>query len=207
MPPPRTATCRAYLQGGLGVEVQAPPNAVAHGDSGAQALLGAAEDAARSLERFCDLRNAAYLTGADEAVQRLDDCERRAWQNFAARIRTAAGEDCVVAALPADIEGATLEQLLDALDLHRPAWVALAACRGRDPSTFVCDRGALPTEALAICASCEVKLECLDHALELGPTRARGVWGSTTGKARRKAHRNGWDAARLLKEMEAPVPR
>jgi hypothetical protein len=56
-------------------------------------MLGAAEAAARSLERFCNLRNDVYLTGADESVQRLDDCERRAWRRFAARIRAAACEE------------------------------------------------------------------------------------------------------------------
>ena len=43
----------------------------------------------------------------------------------------------------------------------------------------------LEREAVAICKTCPVAVECLDYALSLGPT-VQGVWGATTEADRRQ---------------------
>ena len=54
---------------------------------------------------------------------------------------------------------------------------------------------------MSYCRRCEVRCECLDAALDLGP-KAHGVWGGTSAQQRRAAVRRGWDAARLLADLD-----
>jgi hypothetical protein len=71
---------------------------------------------------------------------------------------------------PPDV-GVLLAQLV-----NRPAWHALANCRGADPDLFFPERGThRPVEALAYCEECSVRSECLASALEVSLTRACGV--------------------------------
>ena len=71
-------------------------------------------------------------------------------------------------------------------------WQTMAACHGEMGSVFYppmrperkAVRLAREQRAKAVCASCTVRQECLDHALA---TNERfGVWGGTTEKQRRK---------------------
>ena len=72
----------------------------------------------------------------------------------------------------------------------RPApWMADAVCRGMDASVFFTERGANGdlAAAKAVCATCPVRVECLDHAIE---TRERwGVWGGKSERERRTLRR------------------
>jgi WhiB family transcriptional regulator, redox-sensing transcriptional regulator len=85
-------------------------------------------------------------------------------------------------------------------------WRTRAACAGVDPEVFLTDRGASPEPALAYCRRCEVRTECLQAALDLGQ-QAVGVWGGVSAKQRRFARGRGWDAERLLAELDAQASR
>jgi WhiB family redox-sensing transcriptional regulator len=61
-------------------------------------------------------------------------------------------------------------------------WTAQAACRTADPDTLFV-QGAAQNRAKVICASCEVRTECLADALD---NRVEfGVWGGMTERERR----------------------
>lgn len=81
---------------------------------------------------------------------------------------------------------------------HIPAWIDDAACQNADPTLFFDPtlhprrghRGAPGfdfTEALRICATCPVRLPCLQWAIdaEQDSTLRYGVWGGTTPEQRR----------------------
>ncbi|MBI03529.1 MAG: hypothetical protein CL468_05820 [Acidimicrobiaceae bacterium] len=65
-------------------------------------------------------------------------------------------------------------------------WYLRGACRGLDSAIFYPD----PVEefviehALSVCARCEVRPECLDHALS--SRESTGIWGGTTEQDRRR---------------------
>ena len=63
---------------------------------------------------------------------------------------------------------------------NRPAWRDRAACRGEDPSMFVprVEKDETVAEALAVCAGCDVRAECLTDALK--DPSLMGVWNGTT---------------------------
>ena len=70
------------------------------------------------------------------------------------------------------------EDILDLLDVIRPAWHAQAACRGQTDVMFpVAERGhRLDTSAArALCARCPVQAPCAEQ----GRTERYGVWGGT----------------------------
>jgi WhiB family redox-sensing transcriptional regulator len=74
------------------------------------------------------------------------------------------------------------------LDLpDRPTWMQHAACRGEDPNLFFPDRSGDWTTPLAICARCPVTTPCLEWALD--NHESAGIYGNTTGKARRQIRR------------------
>lgn len=65
-------------------------------------------------------------------------------------------------------------------------WIERAECRGADPSIFFGERGADDYDAArAYCAACSVADDCLDYALEAGPSLA-GLWGGETAKSRNR---------------------
>lgn len=65
----------------------------------------------------------------------------------------------------------------------RPDWMTAAACRGRSDVDFFPGRGEPGDEARAICATCQVRDDCLDYALSL-PGNADGVWAGTSKRER-----------------------
>ncbi len=71
--------------------------------------------------------------------------------------------------------------------VSRPRWMLNAACRGMDTEQFFPTRGEPTAEARAICATCSVRVECLDYAMQ---RIEHGVWADTTARDRRKL-RNG----------------
>ena len=68
-------------------------------------------------------------------------------------------------------------------------WRTNAACRGADSNLFFPDRGdnAAVAQALAICATCTVRAECLEEALSR--PELLGVWGGKTAVERRQIRR------------------
>ncbi len=67
-------------------------------------------------------------------------------------------------------------------------WWERAACRGLDTSLFFPGRGESIAEAEAVCASCEVRDDCLWFALgdtARSPQRF-GVWGGSSERQRRR---------------------
>lgn len=72
------------------------------------------------------------------------------------------------------------------IDDERP-WVVFGACREVQGNTFFPMTREESQQALAICSTCPVQLECLEYALE---ARERyGIWGGKTEKQRRQLRR------------------
>lgn len=70
------------------------------------------------------------------------------------------------------------------------AWRSAAACRSADPDLFFPISGSGPAleqaaEAMAICATCRARRECLAFALRTG--QVHGIWGGTTEDQRAAA--------------------
>jgi WhiB family redox-sensing transcriptional regulator len=66
---------------------------------------------------------------------------------------------------------------------ERP-WVVFSACKDKEPDIFFPEDRKAVRDAVAICATCPVRPECLEYALE---TDIRyGIWGGTTEKQRRR---------------------
>lgn len=70
---------------------------------------------------------------------------------------------------------------------HRPAgdWTLDAACAGISTELFYPGPGVNPAAALAICATCPVRPECLAEAMATPTIDDHGVWGGTTQVQRR----------------------
>ncbi len=66
-------------------------------------------------------------------------------------------------------------------------WQERSNCLGVDPDLFFPERGASTKEAKAVCAGCEVKLECLEYALAHG--EKFGIWGGMSERERRRLRR------------------
>lgn len=63
-------------------------------------------------------------------------------------------------------------------------WRALGACRGLDPEVFFPETEEDAVVAKDICLTCDVRIACLEHALN---SREKvGVWGGTTERERRR---------------------
>jgi WhiB family redox-sensing transcriptional regulator len=66
-------------------------------------------------------------------------------------------------------------------------WQERAACLGASPDLFFPERGASTAEAKAVCASCDVREDCLAHALDHG--EKHGIWGGLSERERRRIRR------------------
>jgi WhiB family redox-sensing transcriptional regulator len=72
-------------------------------------------------------------------------------------------------------------------------WRHQAACRGADTDLFFPESEAGAGPALAICAACPVRDECLEFALTTN--QPDGVWGGATESQRRRLRRSRRRAA------------
>ena len=72
-------------------------------------------------------------------------------------------------------------------------WQQDAACRDAEPDLFFSTAEADRAEALEMCGSCPVRLECLEHALET--REAYGIWGGTDEQERKRLLRRRRRAA------------
>lgn len=69
------------------------------------------------------------------------------------------------------------------------AWQVDALCAQTDPEAFFPEKGGSTRDAKRICASCDVRGDCLEYAL--GNDERFGVWGGLSERERRKLkHRN-----------------
>jgi WhiB family redox-sensing transcriptional regulator len=73
------------------------------------------------------------------------------------------------------------------LIVNTRAWTARAACRGADTEIFYPASHDEEAEALALCATCPVRAQCLEDALRNRETH--GIWGGTTPEERRRIRR------------------
>lgn len=79
------------------------------------------------------------------------------------------------------------------------AWRAEGACRGKNPQWWYPSQGGAThaAKALRICATCPVKTECLDWAIEAG--EGHGIWGGLMeAERRREARRREREAAGVV---------
>lgn len=88
-----------------------------------------------------------------------------------------------------------VEMLLDLINEARPAWHALAACRGVGIAKFFPVREGGPSAAgtaaikREFCARCPVRADCLAAGLDQGASRDHGIWGGTSVRDRRRIRR------------------
>jgi WhiB family redox-sensing transcriptional regulator len=66
-------------------------------------------------------------------------------------------------------------------------WMAEGNCREESPSVFFPSDGVGVEVARRICATCPVKMECLEYALANGIDH--GVWGGASERERRRIAR------------------
>ena len=69
---------------------------------------------------------------------------------------------------------------------ERP-WVVFSACRDKDSDLFFPESRGAEKQALSICATCPVQIECLEYALEADIRF--GIWGGMNEKQRRRLAR------------------
>lgn len=68
------------------------------------------------------------------------------------------------------------------------AWQSDALCAQTDPEAFFPEKGGSTRDAKKICASCEVRAQCLEYAL-LNDERF-GIWGGLSERERRKLRKH-----------------
>jgi WhiB family redox-sensing transcriptional regulator len=66
-------------------------------------------------------------------------------------------------------------------------WQERALCAQTDPEAFFPEKGGSTREAKKVCASCEVRADCLDYAL--ANDERFGIWGGLSERERRKLKR------------------
>lgn len=66
-------------------------------------------------------------------------------------------------------------------------WQERALCAQTDPEAFFPEKGGSTREAKKVCASCEVRAECLEYAL--ANDERFGIWGGLSERERRKLKR------------------
>ncbi len=80
------------------------------------------------------------------------------------------------------------------LELLAPgSWQNDAACRDADPELFFSNDDADRETALAMCAECPVRTECLEQAL--ATRESYGIWGGTDEQERKRLLRRRRRAA------------
>lgn len=66
-------------------------------------------------------------------------------------------------------------------------WQERALCAQTDPEAFFPEKGGSTREAKKVCASCDVRSQCLDYAL--ANDERFGIWGGLSERERRKLKR------------------
>ncbi len=68
------------------------------------------------------------------------------------------------------------------------AWQSDSLCAQTDPEAFFPEKGGSTRDAKKICASCEVRTQCLEYALS--NDERFGIWGGLSERERRKLRKN-----------------
>lgn len=63
-------------------------------------------------------------------------------------------------------------------------WQRSALCAQTDPDSFFPDKGGSTAEVKRVCLACDVRVQCLDYALE--HDERYGVWGGLSERERRR---------------------
>jgi WhiB family redox-sensing transcriptional regulator len=69
-------------------------------------------------------------------------------------------------------------------DENALSWQSDALCAQTDPEAFFPEKGGSTRDAKKICASCEVRAQCLEYALQ--NDERFGIWGGLSERERRK---------------------
>jgi WhiB family redox-sensing transcriptional regulator len=72
-------------------------------------------------------------------------------------------------------------------DTNAPEWQDRALCAETDPEAFFPEKGRPTREAKKVCSTCEVRLQCLEYALD--NDERFGIWGGTSERERRRLKR------------------
>jgi|HubBroStandDraft_1064217.scaffolds.fasta_scaffold678539_1 WhiB family redox-sensing transcriptional regulator len=94
--------------------------------------------------------------------------------------RTGPGTVALERSIGAD---STADELLALMDM-RPPWWQQAACRRQPLEVFFPPDARSSRAAKAICATCVVRMQCLDFAMSAEPP-LKGIFGGTTEQERR----------------------
>jgi WhiB family redox-sensing transcriptional regulator len=74
------------------------------------------------------------------------------------------------------------------------SWMVDAACIGSDPDLFFSWDMETKDQAREVCATCKVRVECLDYAMKGGLNRDMdGIWGGKTPAQRRRIRRKTYN--------------
>ena len=74
--------------------------------------------------------------------------------------------------------------LLPMSDASPASWQERALCAQTDPEAFFPEKGGSTRDAKRVCLSCEVRVECLDYAME--QDERFGIWGGLSERERRR---------------------
>lgn len=66
-------------------------------------------------------------------------------------------------------------------------WHERALCAQTDPEAFFPEKGGSTREAKRVCGSCDVRVDCLEYALE--NDERFGIWGGLSERERRRLKR------------------
>ena len=66
-------------------------------------------------------------------------------------------------------------------------WQERALCAQTDPEAFFPEKGGSTREAKKVCTGCDVRIECLEYALD--HDERFGIWGGLSERERRKLKR------------------
>lgn len=69
-----------------------------------------------------------------------------------------------------------------------PEWTYAALCAQVDAEMFFPDKGGSTIDAKSICASCDVRAECLGYGIE----DRFGIYGGLSERERRRLQQTGW---------------
>jgi len=83
-----------------------------------------------------------------------------------------------------EVEMVMVNPVLDAFyDLEMNKWKFKGACRGYNADAWFPKRGASTRAAKSICRQCDVQVECLEYAVNMG--EKHGIWGGLSERERR----------------------
>ena len=68
--------------------------------------------------------------------------------------------------------------------VEEPGWQERALCAQTDPEAFFPEKGGSTRDAKKVCLVCDVRLDCLEYALE--NDERFGIWGGLSERERRR---------------------